>query len=189
LRELLRAFLPDYLRLADADSAKELDLDRLDLLRSEDPAVVAATVPARRTPNLVTVLVLLQEHPLFPAEISKAITHHLAQFDLHVTDPILLSVVLLDGGRPGFNLETTPICRLFDLDLLRIYYLACGLNGLRAEYYADHPLPLAWALAPYLSVSGNPAALQERCRARIAEAPGLDEARRALLRSSVDAAG
>jgi hypothetical protein len=99
-----------------------------------------------------------------------------------------LSVVALEGGRPGFNLETVTICRLFDIDLIRIYYTACGLQGLRAEHYADLPMPLAWALAPFLSISGNPAALKARCRARIAEAE-IDEARRALLRSCVEAAG
>jgi hypothetical protein len=189
LREVLRAFLPDYLRLSDPDSANLLDLERIVLLHTEDPALVAATVPARKTPDLVTVLVVLQEHPLSQAEISTALKHHLAQLDLRMIDPILLSLIFLDGGRPGFNLETAPVCRLFDLDLLRIYYLTCGLKGMRAEHYADLPMPLAWALAPYLSHASNPAALRARCRARITAASDLDETRRTLLLRCVDAAG
>jgi hypothetical protein len=89
LRELLLAFLPDYLRLADSDSAHQLDLEKLIVLPTEDPALVAATVPARRAPDLVTVLVILQERAFFPAEIRKTIVHHLGQLDLHDrSDPL-----------------------------------------------------------------------------------------------------
>ena len=189
LRELLRAFLPSYLRIVEPESVNFLDFEQLALLDTDDPAHVAATVPSRQTKQLVTVLVLLQEGPLPPAEVGQTIAHHLAQFDLHVVDAILLSVVFLEGGRPGVNLETAPLCRLLGQDLVRIYYTAWGgLKNLRAEYYVDRQEPLAWALAPYFRTT-NPAALRERCRARIAAATGLDEEHRALLLSSVDAAG
>ncbi len=189
LRELLRAFLPDYLRIVEPESVNFLDFEQLVLLDTDDPAHVAATVFSPQTQQLVTVLVLLQEGPLPPTEIGQTIAHHLAQFDLHVIDAILLSVVFLEGGRPGVNLETAPLCRLMGQDLIRIYYTAWGgLRNLRAEYYLNRQESLAWALAPY-SRTTDPAALRERCYARIAAATGLDEERRALLLSSVEAAG
>jgi len=189
LRELLRAFLPDYLRLVEPESVNFLDFEQLALLDTDDPAHVAATVPSRQTQQLVTVLVLLQESPLPPAGVGQTIAHHLAQFDLHVIDAILLSVIFLEGGRPGVNLETAPLCRLFGQDLIRIYYTAWGgLKNLRAEYYTDRSEPLAWALAPYFRTT-DPAALRARCRARIAAATALDEEPRALLLSAVEAAG
>ena len=74
-------------------------------------------------------------------------------------------------------------------DLVRVYYTAWGgLKNLRAEYYADRQIPLAWALAPYFRTT-DPAALRARCRARIAAATNLEEEHRALLLSAVDAAG
>ncbi len=188
LRELLRAFLPDYLRFVDPDSAKFLDLDKLTVLDVENPALVAATVPVPLTQEIVTVLVFLQERPLSPSEIGQTITGPMAQLDLRLINPILLSMVFLEGGRPGVNLETASLCRLMGQDLVRIYYTALGgLKHLRAKYVVDRPEPLAWALAPYLSTT-DPVALRARCRARIAAATGLDEEHRALLLSSVDAA-
>ena len=188
LHELVKAFLPDYLRLVDPDSVNHLDLQQLTVLDTDDPTFVAATVPAPQWKELVTVLVLLQESFCFPREINQAITGPLAKLDLGVIDPFLLSVVYLDGGRPGVNLETAPLCRLFDQDLVRVYYTAWGgLKNLRAEYYADRQIPLAWALAPYFHAT-DPAALRARCRARITAATNLEEEQRALLLSAVDAA-
>ena len=46
LHELVKAFLPDYLRLVDPDSVNYLDLQQLTVLDTEDPTFVAATVPA-----------------------------------------------------------------------------------------------------------------------------------------------
>ena len=189
LHELVKAFLPDYLRLVDSDSVNFLDLQQLTVLDTDDPTFVAATVLAPQTQEIVTILVLLQERFLLPKEITQAITGPLAKLDLGVIDPFLLSVVYLDGGRPGVNLETASLCRLFDQDLVRVYYTAWGgLKNLRAEYYADRQAPLAWALAPYFR-SNDPAALRARCRAQIAAATNLEEEQRALLLSAVDAAG
>ncbi|HEX3528083.1 MAG TPA: hypothetical protein VH988_13550 [Thermoanaerobaculia bacterium] len=189
LHELVKAFLPDYLRFVEPGSVNFLDLQQLTVLETESPAFVAATVPAPLTQEIVTVLVLLQERPLSRQELSQAITDPLAQLDLRLLEPFLLSVIYLDGGRPGVNLETAALCRLFDQDLVRIYFTAWGgIKNLRAEYYVDRPEPLAWALAPYFRTN-DPAALRARCRARIAAANGLDDERRALLLRAVDAAG
>jgi hypothetical protein len=188
LRELLLAFLPDYLRLAEPDSAVLLDLERIEILPDQDTSRIAATVPARHNPDTVTVLILLRERALLPSEIGTTLARTIADFDLRAVDPILLSVIYLAGGRPGFNLETAPLSRLFGLDLLRIYYTACGLAGLRADYYAERPEPLAWALVPFLCCSDDPVRLRDRCRERIATATGLSETQRALLRRFLDAA-
>lgn len=194
-REILQTFLADYLRLVEPDSPEHLDLARITLPapgelprwseeERRDVGVVAA-VPSRWREN-VTLLVQIEPDALAPAEMSRRIGRYFMDLELHYCQPVLLNVVYLRGGRPGINLETAPLCRVFGMDVLRLYFTTFGLEGSRAEYYLERPEPLAWALAALMApVRLSRARLRQLCRQRIAGA-GLDPVQAGLLTRFVD---
>jgi hypothetical protein len=195
-RETLQAFLSDYLRLVEPDSAQHLSLDRItfpDLTgvpgwtsaERQDLGVVGEA-PARWGEK-VTILVQLEPEALTPAELSRRIGRYFMDLEIHYCQPVLLSVLYLRGGRPGVNLETAPVCRILNMDILRIYFSAFGLGGCRAEYYLERPEPLAWALSALMEPFRNSRARhRELCLDRIAAA-GLAAERRTLLESFITA--
>jgi len=52
-----------------------------------------------------------------------------------------------ETGRPGPNLESSPLSTIYNMEVVRIFYTAFGLSDARADYYLERPEPLAWALA------------------------------------------
>jgi hypothetical protein len=195
-REVLQTFLADYLRLIEPDSAQHLALDRItfpDLTQlpgwtsAERQGVGVVGETRARWGEKVTILVQVEPEALTPAELSRRIGRYFMDLEIHYCQPVLLSVLYLRGGRPGVNLETAPVCRILDMDILRIYFSAFGLGGCRAEYYLERPEPVAWALsALMLPVRHSRARHRELCRERVA-ASGLEEGRRALLTRFIDA--
>jgi hypothetical protein len=196
LREILQTFLADYLRLIEPDSAEHLALDRLafpDLARvpgwttGERQSLGVVGEAQARWGEKVTILVRVEPEALTPAELSRRMGRYFMDLEIHYCQPVLLSVIYLRGGRPGVNLETAPVCRILDMDILRIYFSAFGLAGCRAEYYLERPEPVAWALsALMLPVRHSRARHRELCLERIS-ASGLEEGRRALLIRFIDA--
>jgi hypothetical protein len=196
LREVLQTFLADYLRLIEPDSAGHLALDRItfpDLADmpgwtdGERQSLGVVGESRARWGEKVIIVVRVEPEALTPAELARRIGGHLMDLELHYCQPVLLSVLYLRGGRPGINLETAPVCRMLDMDLLRLYFTAFGLSGCRAEYYLERPEPIAWALSalmPPLRLSR--ARHRQLCLERIA-ASGLGEERRALLARFVEA--
>ena len=195
-QEILQTFLADYLRLVEPDSARHLALDRItfpDLAAmpfwtaDECRRIgVVGEVPARWGEK-VTVVVQVEPEALTPAELSRRMGRYFMDLEIHYCQPVLLSVLYLNGGRPGVNLETAPVCRILDMDLLRIYFSAFGLGGCRAEYFLERPEPIAWALSALMEpVRHSRRRHRELCRERIA-ASGLDEERRASLTRFIDA--
>jgi hypothetical protein len=197
LRETLETFLADYLRLVEPDSAAHLRLDSLllepcDLPRwtagERDEAGIIAHVPARRGER-VTIVVQMEPEALPPAEVSRRLGRILMDLEIHYCQPVLLNVLYLRGGRPGINLETAPVCRVFGLDVLRLYYTAFGLEGSRAEYYLERPEPISWALSALMPpLRHSRGRHRELCLERIA-ASGLDARRSTLLTRFVEACG
>jgi hypothetical protein len=55
-------------------------------------------------------------------------------------------VVYLEGGRPGVHLEWI-VDRADGEELVRVPYLAFGLEGSRPDDLVACPSPVAWALA------------------------------------------
>lgn len=184
---LVRAFLPDYLRIVEPDFAAGLRLDRVVFPETSlDGAGVVAAVPGQAGDERVTVLVLIEPYALTPRESSARIGRCLKTLGLTYGEPVLASLVFLRGGW-GVNLEAGPLLKVCGIDLSWIYFTTFGLAEMRAEYYLNRPEPLAWALAALMRPTER--SLEEHHRAcleRIAAAP-LDEERRALLRQGVAA--
>jgi len=194
-REILETFLADYLRLVEPDSAAHLRLDGLaipglrDLPRwsaeEREAMGVIAQVPSRRN-EAVTVVVQVEPDALAPAELSRRLGRTFLDLEVHYCQPVLLNLLYLRGSRPGVNLETAPVCRVFGLDVLRLYYTAFGLEGSRAEYYLERPEPVSWALSALMTpLRHSRERHRELCLQRIAAA-GLDPRRSGLLACFID---
>lgn len=195
-REILETFLADYLRLVEPDSAANLRLDDITFPKPHDlppwtpeeqeEAGVIAEVSSRRSER-VTVVVQVEPEMLAPPELSRRLGRTFMDLEIHYCQPVLLSVLYLRGGRPGINLETAPVCQVFGLDVLRIYYTAFGLESSRAEYYLDRPEPISWALSALMPpLRHSRKRHRELCLERIAAA-GLGAERTALLNRFVAA--
>lgn len=191
-REILLPFLADYLRLVEPDSAEHLRLDRIALPDLNDVPGwtdaerqtfgIVAEVPARWGEK-VTVVIQVEPEALTPAELSRRLGRYFMDLEIHYCQPVLLSVLYLRGGRPGINLETAPVCRIFDMDLLRIYFTTFGLETARAEHYLERPEPLAWALSAVMQPLRHSRACHRKlCLERIAAAGLAEEHRQALTR-------
>ncbi len=197
LRTLLQAFFADYLCLVEPDSAEHLCLDRVsfrdpqaDLAGWEEDErsvlCLVAEVPGVRGEK-VTVLVRIEPDAPGPDDVSDRLGRTFADLEVRYCQPVLLSVVCLRGARPGVNLETAAVGRVFGVEVLRVFYTLFGLAGARAEYYLQRPEPLAWALAALMRPARlDRSELRKACLERIAAAR-LDEPRRALLAGSVEA--
>lgn len=195
LRTLLQTFFADYLRLVEPDSAEHLRLDQIAFLNPQAGAAgwseersgrgVVAEVPGFRGEK-VTVLVQIEPDAPTPDEVADRLGSAFMDLEVRYCQPVLLSVVCLQGARPGVNLETAVVCRVFGIEVLRIFYTLFGLAGSRAEHYLDRPEPLSWALAALMRPARlDRAQLRQACLERIAAAR-LDEPRRALLAGSVE---
>lgn len=195
LRDLIQAFFDDYLRLVEPDSAARMWLDRITFPRLETLTAggddglreidVVAEVPSHRG-ELVTVLVRIEPEAPTAPEIARRIGHYLMGLELRYGQPVLLSVLYLQGGRPGIHLESGVISEACGIDLVRIYYTSFAIEGARAEYYLERPEPLSWLFATLMHpVKRTPEEHARACRERIAAAP-LDEERRRLLLQAAD---
>ncbi len=195
-RELFQTFLADYVRIVEPDSAEHLRLEEArfpvldgcpDWTDEERSALgTVAEVPGRRPGETVTVIVQVEPEPRGPAETSRRLARYFLGLEVGYGQPLLLSVLYLRGGRPGINLESAAVCRVFDMEVLRIFYTAFGLAETRAEYYLDRPEPLAWALAALMRPTRRSRAEHKlACLKRIAAA-GLPEAKRILLERCVE---
>ena len=189
-REILQTFLADYLRLVEPDSAAHLRLDRIVFpawpATERQEVGVVGEAPSRWG-ETVTIMVQVEPEALTPAELSRRIGRYFADREIHYCQPVLLSVLYLRGGRPGVNLETAPVCRILDTDILRIYFSAFGIAGSRAEYYLERPEPIAWALSALMEpIRLSRGRHRQLCLERIA-ASGLARERRALLTRFVEA--
>lgn len=185
---LLRAFLADYLRLVEPDAAMLLDLDRITPLEVplEVPGV-AARIPCQEHGEMVTVLVHVEPEALSPGEVSRRLTRSLTRLAVPYSEPVLACVLFLQNGRPGAHLESGVVGKICDIEVLRLYFVTFGLSAARAERYLARPEPLAWALAALMRPTER--TLEEHraaCLERIGRAD-LDEPRRELLRSLVEA--
>lgn len=195
LRELIRTFFADYLRLVEPDSAAQMWLEGITFPRSESlpewtdddlrEVGVVAEVFSRRG-ELVTVLVQIEPEAMAPPEAARRLGRYLMGLELRYGQPVLISVIFLQGGRPGVRLESGVIGEACGIELVRVFYTTFSIGESRAEYYLERPEPLAWVFA--LLMRPTERTPEEHCRAclaRIDSAP-VDEERRALLRRAAD---
>jgi hypothetical protein len=180
LRDLIRTFFADYLRLVEPDTARKMRLDRITFPPTDFEHGVVAEIPSRKG-ELVTVVARIEAD----REASHPLVHDLRHLDLRYGQPVLFSVLHLAGGRPGVHLESAVIGEACGIELARIFYTAFGLEGARAEHYLERPEPLAWALSTWMRASRrSPEEHHRACLERI-DAADLRESRRRLLRMAV----
>ena len=184
IEQLVSLCLPDYLRIVEPDSARHMDLSSCEILPAPpEPAdrLVRAQVTSRRGMT-IHVRVLIEPKPLPAGDVPARLLSVLDEAALPFGAPILLSILSLNGGRPGVHLESATISPFRDLDFVRVFYAEWSLSSSSADSHLQRPEPLAWALAPYMH---SPTRTQPelfaaaRDRALAAELP--DDLRGALL--------
>lgn len=188
LRDLIQTFFADYLWLVEPDSAVRMSLDRITFPKQDGfrETGVIAEVPSHHG-ELVTVLVLIEPEMPAPPEIARRLCLSLLGLELRYGQPILLSILYLQGGRPGIQVESGVISEACGIDLVRIYYTSFALGESRAEYYLERPEPLAWVFAALMNPEKRtPEEHRRACLERIASAP-LDEEHRLLLLRGAEA--
>jgi hypothetical protein len=193
-RELFQTFLGDFIRIAEPDFAAHLlpgqaRFPVLDLTgwSGEERATLGAVadVPARDGSS-VTILVHTEPAPLCPAETSRRLSRYFVGLEARYSQPVVLTAVYLRGGRPGLNLESASLNRVFEVEMVRFFYTAFGLEECRAEHYLERPEPLAWALAALMRPARRGRGEHRRACLRRIAAAGLPDRETRLLTSCVE---
>jgi hypothetical protein len=186
MKELLAAFLGDYLRLVEPEVVEHLDLGSLafpDVAGLQPPDGAELVVAQARTlqGETLTILILIEPEPLGEPAIARRLSQVLAAVEIRLGHPLLVSFLFLRGGKAGVNLGTAPATVVAGVAPVRVYFSTFGLDGAAAEYYLARPEPLAWGLAALMgSRRLDRAQLKTACRERIRSAV-LEEPRRQLL--------
>jgi hypothetical protein len=186
VRDLIRAFLPDYLRLTEPDCVGELDFGLSFPWGDLCETGIAAQVSTRDRER-ITVLVWIGEEMLSEREVGRWLGRQARRLELRLADPLLVSVVALQGGPPGSTLRTVEVSKVCGFTTLRAYYTEIGLQRARAELYLERPEPLAWGLSALMQpIHRSQAAHAQACLERI-HAAALDDEHRELLLGCVKA--
>jgi len=172
-KQLLHAFLADFLSLVIPDTLDRLDLSSPEFLDKElfaggphgrrrelDLLVRVRTVQGR--PLLIHVEIEARAKP----GMEERLWRYSNQIQARHDTPVLTIVFYLTRGRPGVCLRT----RLSDLgpEFSGFRYLAFGLAGCQAAEYLAKPEPLAWALAALMDPGAlSRAELKMACLRRI----------------------
>lgn len=187
LRHLIRSFFADYLSLLEPEIFGGKPCQGIRFSRKPLGGTgVAAKVEGRKG-EMVTVLVRIEPEVLPERELSARVRQSLRHLRVLHGEPVLASVVYLQGGRSGLRLESIVPATAFGLEVGRFYVTTFGLTESWAESYLKRPEPLAWALAAGMrSTHRTEEELRRACLDRIA-AEALEEERRVLLRRAVRA--
>ncbi len=172
-KQLLHAFLADFLRLVIPDTLDRLDLSSPEFLDKElfsggprgrrrelDLLVRVRTVHGR--PLLIHVEIEARAKP----GMEERLWRYLNQIQARYDTPVLTIVIYLTRGRPGVCLKA----RQSDLgpDFSGFRYVSFGLAGCQAAEYLARPEPLAWALAALMDPgSWSKVELKMACLRRI----------------------
>jgi predicted transposase YdaD len=177
-KQLLRVFLPDFLRLVVPQALERLDLSSPELLDKE--LFAGGPHGRRRELDLLVRIHSLDDRPLLihveiEARASRKMKDRLwsycNQIQARYDTPVLTIEVCLKRGLSGVRLETWE--NPFGPDFSRFRYVSLGLAGCRAAEYLDRPEPLAWALAALMDPgSWSRAELKMACLRRIAGLKG-----------------
>ncbi len=180
-KQLLHAFLDDFLRLAVPETYGRLDLSSPEFLDKElfergprgrrqelDLLVRVRTLNGR--PLMVHVEVEARASPGMEKRLWRYRNQLLARYDT----PVLTILINLRRGRPGVCLKS------WENDLGQEFpgfrYVAFGLAGCRAAEYLDRPEPLAWAFASLMDPGSlSRAELKMACLRRIAGLRGRSD--------------
>jgi predicted transposase YdaD len=177
-KQLLRAFLEDFLRLVAPQALERLDLSSPELLDKE--LFTAGPHGRRRELDLLARVSTLDGHPhLIHVEIEarasqgmkKRLRRYNCQVEARYDTPVLTIVLYLKRGHPGVNVESWESRLGPDFPAPR--YVSFGLAGCSAAEYLDRTEPLAWALAALMDPGPwSRAELKMACLRRIAGLKG-----------------
>lgn len=177
-KQLLRTFLPDFLRLATPEMLDRLDLSAPEFLDKE--LFVEGPQGRRRELDLLVRVRFSDGRPLLiHVEIEARARRGMAdrlwryhnQIQARHETPVLAFVIYLQRGRPGICQEVweNGLGPAFP----EFRYVAFGLAGCRAADFLARPEPLAWAFAALMDPgSWSRAELKIACLRRIANAKG-----------------
>jgi len=193
-KDLIGAFLPDFLTLVAPEAAAFLDLSRWGLLNKE----IFTDWPRGRRRELD----LLAEIPLADGTGSTALIHveiearhrpgigqrlsaYSMQIRLRHGRPVVTFLLCLRRGTPGVSLQSVIDVGL-GLEINHFRHYSFCLSGSSAEDLLARDQPLAWALAALARPGSlSRAKLKLACLRRIEGAP-VDELRRFLLANCVE---
>ncbi len=153
-KSLLRAFLPDLLRLVAPGVAERLRLGRVTFLDKEllagdgrREADLVARIPFRDRGTLLV-------HVEIEARARRSMPQRLRTYAHRIQslyDGQLLTILLnLRGGQPGVQ-RVRLDGEVSNPELSSFQYIAFGLAGCAAMAHLERPEPLAWALSAVMS--------------------------------------
>lgn len=194
LKDLIRIFFADLVRIVHPDLAARLRLERVQFLdkqsftdwpegdRREMDLLAEVPLAADDRPLLVHVEIEARARRTMKDRLWRYYMQLRLRYGLPVV-PILLN---LKGGPAGVTFETLEE-GLLDLEIARFRHCRFGLSGCLAEEYLARPEPLAWGLAALMrSRRWSRAEQKLECLRRIAGAPGLTGMQNFLLANCVE---
>lgn len=194
LKDLLRTFFADLVRLVHPHLAARLQLERAQFVDKQ--SFTDWPEGDRREMDLLAQVPLavdglpLLVHVEIEARARRAMKDRLwryyMQLRLRHGLPVVPILVNLRGGPAGVTCETLAEGHL-DLEVARFRHYRFGVSGCLAEEYLARPEPLAWGLAALMrSRRWSRAEQKMECLRRIAEAPGLTGIENFLLANCVE---
>lgn len=188
-KRLLRAFLPDLLRLVVPDLAAGLRgeipvfLDK-ELLEGERREVdLLARLTLRRGE---AVLVHVEVEARARTRMLGRLREYAGRIQARYGGPLLSVLLNLRGGKFGGVQSVEPDGELAGPGLTSFRYLAFNLSCCVAEEYLQRPEPLAWALAALMTPGSLSRPQHKRACLRRIAAARLPEEKRLLLVDCVE---
>ena len=193
-KELLRAFLPDFMRLFYPDVAA-----RLNWAEATFPNVEVFTdVPEGSVRRADTIAIV----PTWDGEPELVLIHVETQSErrsivrfrmfeyyvllrLRYKVPVFPVVLYIVPGTGGITYETY-VESLFEKNILTFEYAAVGLPELKAEDYLENDNPLAPALSALMQPPALGRAAQKLASLQQVISSGVDEARQVLLTNLIE---
>jgi hypothetical protein len=175
--DMVRTFFGDFLELVEPGLVERLGADAV-VFRHRDE-LAHWPEEERRDLGLLaeiltrlgewrTILVQVEEEAGDPARLEEKLLGWYLRLAVEDRQPVRMIVVYLRGGAPGVSLRWV-VDEVEGEELLRVPYLAFGLEECRAEDYLLKPQPLAWALAALMRPTRRSRAAHTRaCLRRIA---------------------
>jgi len=158
LEGMLRVYFTDFLEIVEPGLVRSLDLVGASFPTHEElidwPAEdledlgLLAEVLTRRG-ELLSVVVRVEEDEGDRRVLEDRLLGSFLRLAVNGHQPVRLIVLHLQGGRPGVHLEWI-VDAVDGEELLRVPYLAFGLEGCPAERYARQANPVAWALSAFM---------------------------------------
>jgi predicted transposase YdaD len=193
-KELLRAFLREFMQLFFPEVAARLDWEQVTFpnveLFTDVPegsvrrADMVALVPTLdNQPELV--LIHVETQSVRRNEVRFRMFEYYMLLRLRYKLPVFPIVLYIAPGTGGSTHETYTE-NLFGKDILTFAYAAIGLPELQADDYLQSDNPLAPALSALMQASGEGRARQKQVSLQRVAVSSVDEARKFLLTNLIE---